>query len=255
MHFAAYAYVGESVVDPLKYYRNNVGGTVELLQAMRNRGIDKMVFSSTCATYGIPTELPISEVHGQNPINPYGATKLIVERILREVEAAHGIRSVVLRYFNAAGADGEGHIGESHSPETHLIPLVLDAASDPAGSVTVFGSDYDTPDGTCVRDYVHVTDLADAHVLALQALLDGGRSDAFNLGNGMGFSVAEVIAAARRITGRPIQTVMAARRPGDPAILVGSAQKISAELGWRPQFASLDDMIQSAWAWKSQSLR
>jgi UDP-arabinose 4-epimerase len=255
MHFAAFAYVGESVADPLKYYRNNVAGTVELLAAMRNRGVDKLVFSSTCATYGIPTELPISETHPQQPINPYGASKLAVERILREVDAAYGIRSIALRYFNAAGADRDGDIGERHLPETHLIPLVLEAAADPARSVTVFGSDYDTPDGTCVRDYIHVTDLAQAHVLALQGLLDGRRSDAFNLGNGKGFSVSEVIAASRRITGRPIHTQMADRRPGDPAMLVGSARKISAELGWKPQYSSLDAMIQTAWAWHSRALR
>jgi UDP-arabinose 4-epimerase len=255
MHFAAFAYVGESVADPLKYYRNNVAGTVELLAAMRNRGVDKLVFSSTCATYGIPTELPISETHPQQPINPYGASKLAVERILREVDAAYGIRSIALRYFDAAGADRDGDIGERHLPETHLIPLVLEAAADPARSVTVFGSDYDTPDGTCVRDYIHVTDLAQAHVLALQGLLDGRRSDAFNLGNGKGFSVSEVIAASRRITGRPIHTQMADRRPGDPAMLVGSARKISAELGWKPQYSSLDAMIQTAWAWHSRALR
>jgi UDP-arabinose 4-epimerase len=249
MHFAAHAYVGESVTDPGKYYRNNVAGTLALLEAMRDHGIDKLVFSSTCATYGVPQRLPLTEDHPQQPINPYGATKLMVERMLADFDAAHGLRSTCLRYFNAAGADPDGEIGECHDPETHLIPLVLDAAAGIRSHITIHGDDYETPDGTCVRDYIHVSDLADAHVLALRALEQGGASTAYNLGNGRGFSVREVIDSARRITGRDIPVVVGERRPGDPPVLVGDAGRVRGELGWQPRHAQLDAIIGSAWHW------
>lgn len=200
MHFAAHAYVGESVQDPGKYYCNNVAGTLTLLEAMRDHGIDKLIFSSTCATYGVPNDVPIREDHSQQPINPYGASKLMIERMLQDFEVAHGLRSISLRYFNAAGADPGGEIGEAHDPETHLIPLVLDAAAGKRPAITVFSDDYDTPDGTCIRDYIHVSDLADAHVLALKALEAGAKTTACNLGNGQGFSVRQVIDSAARVS-------------------------------------------------------
>jgi len=249
LHFAAFAYVGESVADPLKYYRNNVAGSVNLLEAMVDNGVDKFIFSSTCATYGVPEQVPITEEHPQRPINPYGSSKLMIEEIMRDAETAHGLRSMALRYFNAAGADPESETGEHHDPETHLIPLVMDAAAGRRENITVFGSDYDTPDGTCIRDYIHVTDLADAHVLALQALEDGAGSTAYNLGNGQGFSVRQVIDTARKITGREISVSMGERRPGDPARLVGDAKKISKELGWQPNYRDLESIIQTAWNW------
>ena len=217
MHFAAYAYVGESVEKPSKYYRNNVAGTLTLLESMRNCGIDKIIFSSTCATYGMPEQIPIPEDHPQNPINPYGRSKLMIEWILKDFAAAYDMRYVSLRYFNAAGADPDAEIGEDHDPETHLIPLVLDVASGKRAQIEIFGTDYDTPDGTCIRDYIHVTDLADAHLLALEYLISGGNSDVFNLGNGNGFSVREVIATALKITGCDIPYLESDRRAGDPA--------------------------------------
>lgn len=249
MHFAAYAYVGESVQDPGKYYRNNVAGTLTLLEAMRDHGIDQLIFSSTCATYGIPDSVPIREDLPQNPINPYGASKLMIERMLQDFEVAHGLRSIALRYFNAAGADPDGEIGEAHDPETHLIPLVLDAAAGKRPAITVFGDDYDTPDGTCIRDYIHVSDLADAHVLALKALEAGAKTTAYNLGNGQGFSVREVIDSAARVTGRQVPFVVGPRRAGDPAVLVGDASRAIRELGWRPQLNDIDTMIDTAWQW------
>lgn len=249
MHFAAYAYVGESVQDPGKYYRNNVAGTLTLLEAMRDHAIDQCVFSSTCATYGVPERSPLREDHPQRPINPYGASKLMIERILRDFDAAHGLRSIALRYFNAAGADPDAEIGESHDPETHLIPLILDAAAGSRPAIAVYGDDYDTPDGTCIRDYIHVTDLAQAHVLALQALLQGAGSAAYNLGNGQGYSVRQVIDCAARITARPIPVEVGARRPGDPPKLVGDAQRIRRDLGWQPQYAELDSILGTAWQW------
>ena len=236
MHFAAYAYVGESVEKPSKYYHNNVAGTLTLLESMRSCGIDKMIFSSTCATYGMPEQIPIPEDHPQNPINPYGRSKLMIEWILKDFAAAYDMRYVSLRYFNAAGADPDAEIGEDHDPETHLIPLVIDVATGKRDHLEIFGTDYDTPDGTCIRDYIHVTDLADAHLLALEYLMDGGESDVFNLGNGNGFSVREVIATALRITGCDIPCVESDRRPGDPPILIGSSDKIKKNLGWNPVY-------------------
>lgn len=249
MHFAAFAHVGESVYDPGKYYRNNLVGSLSLLEAARDRAIDRIVFSSTCATYGVPDRIPIDEGTQQNPINPYGASKLMVERVLADFGVAHGLRSIVLRYFNAAGADPDGEIGEAHDPETHLIPLVLDAASGRRSDVTIFGTDYDTPDGTCIRDYIHVTDLADAHVKALEALEDGAASDVFNLGNGHGFSVQEVIGTVERVLDAKVTVRLGARRPGDPPRLVSDARKARERLGWEPRFAGIESIVQTAWAW------
>jgi UDP-glucose 4-epimerase len=249
MHFAAYAYVGESVSQPAKYYRNNVVGTLTLLEAMCEAGIKNFVFSSTCATYGVPQQIPISENQPQQPINPYGMSKLMVEQILSDFEHAYGLRSVRFRYFNAAGADPQGRLGEDHEPETHIIPLVLLTAMGKRESISVFGTDYDTPDGTCIRDYIHVTDLAQAHILGLDHLLKGGSSEVFNLGNGQGFSIQQVIEAARVVTGRPIPVTLADRRPGDPPILVGSGEKAKRLLGWQPQYADLETILEHAWQW------
>jgi UDP-arabinose 4-epimerase len=249
MHFAAYAYVGESVQNPGKYYRNNVAGSLTLLEAARDHGVERFVFSSTCATYGAPETVLIPEDHPQRPINPYGASKLMIERMLADFDAAHRIRSVVLRYFNAAGADPEGETGEHHEPETHLIPLVLDTAAGHRPHITVFGDDYDTPDGTCIRDYIHVTDLAEAHVLALRALESGAASTAYNLGNGQGFSVKQVIDAAREVTQRDIPVTVGARRPGDPPVLVGDASRSKRELGWEPRYHTLNTILRTAWNW------
>jgi len=249
MHFAAYAYVGESVSQPDKYYRNNVTGTLTLLEAMVAAGIKKFVFSSTCATYGVPKAVPIPEDHPQDPINPYGATKLMVERILSDFDQAYDFKFVAFRYFNAAGADPEGRLGEDHQPETHLIPLVLMAALGKRDSISILGTDYPTPDGTCIRDYIHVTDLAEAHVLGLDYLLKGGDSQRFNLGNGSGFSVREVIEMARKVTGRSIAAIECDRRPGDPPALVGSAEKARSLLGWNPQYADLEKILTHAWVW------
>jgi UDP-glucose 4-epimerase len=249
MHFSAYAYVGESVTDPAKYYRNNVLGTLSLLEAMLAAGVNKFVFSSTCATYGVPNQIPITEDHPQNPINPYGATKLMVERILSDFAVAYNFNYVSFRYFNAAGADPNGLLGEDHNPETHLIPLVLLTALAQQESVSIFGTDYETADGTCLRDYIHVNDLASAHILGLEYLLNGGKSDFFNLGNGGGFSVKEVIETARKITGREIKAVECDRRPGDPPVLVGSSKKAREILGWIPQYPDLESIISHAWQW------
>lgn len=249
MHFAALAYVGESVTDPGKYYRNNVAGSLTLLEAVRDHGIEQIVFSSTCATYGIPDRLPIHENTVQRPINPYGGSKLMVERILADFGNAHGLRSMTLRYFNAAGADPENEIGEDHNPETHLIPLVLDAASGRRPNITICGTDYDTPDGTCVRDYTHVTDLAEAHVKALQTLERGASSDVCNLGTGSGVSVREVIDTVERVTGLKVPVRYGDRRPGDPAALFSDTRKACEKLGWTPRITKFDDVIRTAWAW------
>ena len=255
MHFAALAYVGESVERPLDYFRNNVAGTVTLLEALLGASIARVVFSSTCATYGVPTVLPIPESHAPCPINPYGQSKLMAEQVLAAADAAHGIRSIALRYFNAAGADADGEIGESHDPETHLLPLLLEVALGQREAVTVHGTDYDTPDGTCVRDYIHVSDLAEAHVLALRALERGAPTNAYNLGNGQGFSVRQVVAMAEKVTGRAIATRDGPRRPGDPPVLVGSAEKAIRELGWTPRRNGLETIVDTAWAWSQRSGR
>ena len=249
MHFAAFTYVGESVEDPQKYYRNNVCNTLNLLQVMLEFDVKKLVFSSTCATYGDPVEIPITEQHPQNPISPYGRGKLMVENILSDYSRAYNLRYISLRYFNAAGADPDSEIGELHDPETHLIPLILDVASGKRKSIKIFGTDYNTPDGTCIRDYIHVTDLADAHLKALQYLENGGKSDYFNLGNGNGFSVKEVIEKAIEITGKKILAEQDKRRPGDPPVLVGSSDKIRKILKWEPKYSDLSVIINSAWKW------
>jgi UDP-glucose 4-epimerase len=249
IHFAAFCYVGESMEAPLKYYRNNVAGAVSLLDAVIEAGVRKFVFSSSCATYGEPVKTPIAEDHPQAPVNVYGRTKLIVEGMLRDLDRSHGLRSIPLRYFNAAGADPEGALGEDHDPETHLIPLVLQVALGQREAIRIFGDDYDTPDGTCVRDYVHTADLARAHILALEHLASGGASEAFNVGTGQGYSVREVIECARKVTGRPIPAVVAPRRPGDPAMLVAASSKIRDRLGWRPELPDLEEIIRTAWEW------
>ena len=253
-HFAAFAYVGESMASPETYYRNNVLGTMTLLDAMIAAGVGQMVFSSSCATYGISNDL-ITEDTPQAPINPYGETKLICEKMIRDYGLAHGLRSVALRYFNAAGCDPEGETGERHDPEPHVIPLAIRGAMDGTFTFNIFGSDYDTPDGTCVRDYIHVSDLADAHKRALDYLADGGASDVFNLGTGRGYSVLELADAVGRVAGKPVPRVMADRRPGDPPRLVASADKAKRILGWVPERSDLDTILKTAWAWfqKEQS--
>jgi len=255
MHFAAYIAVGESVADPAKYYRNNVNGTLTLLEAMVAAGIQQFVFSSTCALYGVPKIVPIPEDHPQDPISPYATTKWMVERILADFDTAYDLKAVRFRYFNAAGADPTGLLGEDHLPETHLIPLVLLAALDPQKSISILGTDYPTSDGTCIRDYIHVADLAEAHVLGLQYLLNGGDSTVFNLGNGTGFSVRQVIETARQITDREIKVVESDRRAGDPPILVGSSDKARKVLGWQPQYPNLEEILAHAWQWHQQRHR
>jgi len=249
MHFAAFCYVGESVSSPAKYYRNNVADTVSLLEFMRTASIDKFIFSSSCATYGEPENVPISENHAQRPINPYGRTKHMVEQILADFQAAYDFNACALRYFNAAGADPDGELGEDHDPETHLIPLVLRVALGQRDMVNIFGDDYPTKDGTCVRDYIHINDLAQAHLLALEHLLAGGNGGFYNLGNGDGYSVKEVVETARQVSGHEIPTEVTPRRSGDPATLVGSAAKARKEWGWRPQYPDLKNIIKTAWHW------
>lgn len=249
MHFAGFAYVGESVADPGKYYSNNVVGSLVLLEALISQGVKRIIFSSSCATYGIPDSVPITEANVQRPINPYGMSKLMVERMLADFEAAHGLRWIALRYFNAAGADPDGEIGEDHDPETRIVPLVLAAADRRDDAVTVYGTDYQTPDGTCVRDYVHVTDLATAHVAALEALAGGLASQALNLGTGAGCSVMQVIDTARSVTGLDVPNVLGARREGDPPVLVADASRAHALLGWRPAHSTLEEIIATAWRW------
>ena len=254
MHFAAYAYVGESVENPAKYYRNNSVGTLTLLESMRDNNIDNIIFSSTCATYGVPDQIPIPENHPQDPVNPYGRSKLINEWVLQDFAAAYGLNYVSLRYFNAAGADPDTEIGENHNPETHLIPLVLETALGRIDRINVFGTDYDTPDGSCVRDYIHVSDLADAHLLALAYLLNEKRSNVFNLGNGSGFSVRQVIETAAAVTGRKIPFEDSDRRPGDPPVLIGDSKKIKQLLGWKPVLNDLETIIETAWAWHQKMI-
>lgn len=252
MHFASCIQVGESVVDPAKYYLNNVSNTLVLLGAMRKHGVQHFVFSSTAAVFGEPLYSPIDEQHPRAPINPYGRTKWMIEQALDDYGHAYGLRSVSMRYFNAAGAHPDGLLGERHEPETHLIPLVLQAAAGRRTHVTVFGHDYDTPDGTCIRDYVHVMDLADAHWQALRYLADGGATRAFNLGNGDGYSVQQVVDAARAVTGRPIEVRTGPRRVGDPARLVANAALAREVLRWEPRHASLHDIVRDAWRWESR---
>ena len=255
MHFASFIQVGESVQHPAKYYQNNVVNTLKLLDAMRVHGVNHFIFSSTAATFGEPQYTPIDERHPQQPINPYGHTKLMIEQALADYDKAYGLKSVCLRYFNAAGADPEGELGERHEPETHLIPLVLQAASGRRPHISVYGQDYDTPDGTCIRDYVHINDLCQAHWLALQSLMQGDASQAYNLGNGNGFSVQQVIDAARRVTGREIAVEYAPRRAGDPARLVADARRATEALGWQPEYADLDTLILHAWQWELKQTR
>lgn len=250
LHFAAFAYVGESHRDPAAYYRNNVGGTAALLSAMGDCGVDKIVFSSSCAVYGTPATVPVSEAARCTPINPYGATKLICEQMLQECAAAFPLRFIALRYFNAAGADPDGEIGECHVPETHAMPLLLDAAAGGGAGFTIFGDDYPTADGTCVRDYVHVADLAEAHVAALRALLDGAESTAFNIGSGRGYSVKELVDSVRKATRRDFSVRVGPRRPGDPPMLVADAGLIRDRLGWRPRYDNLAGQVAHAWAWR-----
>ena len=250
MHFASCIQVGESVVDPAKYYRNNVAATQVLLDGMRAHGVSRFLFSSTAAIFGDPRYVPIDEAHPKAPINPYGRSKWFVEQMLEDYDRAYGLRSVCLRYFNAAGADPEGELGECHEPETHLVPLVLQVASGRRPHITVYGEDYATPDGTCIRDYIHVDDLAEAHLLALRQLLEGGASARFNLGNGSGYSVREVIEAVRRVTGHAIPVVAGARREGDPPVLVADARAAREALGWQPRHADLDTIVAHAWAWE-----
>ena len=252
IHFAALAYVGESTQFPELYYRVNVGGTINLLDLARQHGIGKFVFSSTCATYRDPERVPITESENQSPVNPYGRTKLLVEQILRDLCDYSGFGATALRYFNAAGGDPDGEIGEEHDPETHLIPIILQAAAGKRDTISVFGTDYDTPDGTCIRDYIHVTDLADAHLRALESIREG-EFRAFNLGNGKGFSVLEVIEIAKAVTGKPIDVVMADRRPGDPPNLVADATKAKSELGWNPKYDDLEQIVGTAWNWMSRN--
>jgi UDP-glucose 4-epimerase len=251
VHFAAYAYVGESVENPQKYYTNNVVGTLNLLNAMMEAGVKKIVFSSTCATYGNPVYIPLDEKHIQNPINPYGQSKLIVEKILADYLKAYGLKYIALRYFNAAGASTEGEIGECHHPETHLIPLVLKTITGKRKAITVFGNDYNTPDGTCIRDYIHVEDLAAAHQAALEKL--DTHSGCINLGTGVGTSVEEVIKAAEQVTGLPCPTEYAPRRPGDPEVLYAANDMAKRILGWSPQYTKIEDIIGSAWIWEQKS--
>lgn len=249
MHFAAFSQVGESMHQPLAYYRNNLAETVALLDAMVRHDVRRFIFSSTAAVYGEPVAIPINEDHPCEPTNPYGNTKLAVERMLADCDAAYGLKYTALRYFNAAGADESGEIGELHDPETHLIPIVLSAADGLIDHIMLFGTDYPTTDGTCIRDYIHVNDLARAHLLALDALQQGGQSAVFNLGSSSGYSVREVIEKAQGVTGKKIPVVEAPRRPGDPAVLVASSEKIKRELGWAPVYDNLEKIIQTAWNW------
>ncbi len=251
IHFAASSQVGESMSDPLKYYDNNLHGTMVLLQSMVAHGVNKIVFSSTAATYGEPERVPILETDRTDPTNCYGETKLSMEHMMRWVSQAHGLKYVALRYFNACGAHPSGAIGEAHNPETHLIPLILQVPNGQREKISIFGDDYPTKDGTCIRDYIHVTDLAQAHILALDYLLNGGDNNVFNLGNGVGFTVKEVIDVARAVTGHPIPAVTTPRRAGDPAQLIASSEKAINVLGWKPKYNDLNTIIATAWKWHS----
>jgi UDP-glucose 4-epimerase len=249
MHFAAFSLVGESVEKPLKYYRNNMAATTELLDSMIRHNVKRFIFSSTAAVYGEPVETPIAESHPCNPTNPYGASKIAVEMMLKDCDSAYGLKYISLRYFNASGADESGKIGERHHNETHLIPLILEVATGRRENIKIFGANYPTPDGTCIRDYIHVSDLTRAHLLALKALLSGGDSAVYNLGNNRGYSVREVIELARKITGKPIPAIEADKRPGDPAVLIASSDKIKKALGWKPEYEDLETIIKTAWVW------
>ena len=250
MHFAGFCYVGESVTDPVKYYMNNVANTIKLLQSMLQRNVLKLIFSSSCATYGEPVEIPITENHPQNPINPYGRSKLMVEKILKDFHNAYGLKSISLRYFNAAGADPDGETGEDHVPETHIIPMILQTALGQRKRFQIYGGDYPTKDGTCIRDYIHIDDLAQAHFLALELLLNGRDvGKAYNLGNGAGYSNKDVVETAMAVTKKDIQFEIVSRRAGDPAVLVGSAARAREELGWKPRFSDLKGIIETAWNW------
>lgn len=251
IHFAANSLVGESMTNPLKYYDNNLCGTKTMLESMVAHGIDKIVFSSTAATYGEPEKTPILETDRTEPTNTYGETKLSMEKMFKWVGKAHGLRFVSLRYFNACGAHKSGEIGEAHNPETHLIPLILQVPNGKREAISIFGTDYPTKDGTCVRDYIHVTDLAQAHILAVKYLMEGNESDIFNLGNGIGFTVKEVIETAKEVTQKPIKAVEEGRRAGDPAVLIASSEKAKKVLGWKPEHADLHEIIESAWKWHS----
>lgn len=249
MHFAAFSLVGESVEEPLKYYRNNMAATAELLDSMIRHNVKRFIFSSTAAVYGEPVEIPITENHPCNPTNPYGKSKIAVERMLKDCDFAYGLKYISLRYFNASGADESGNIGERHSNETHLIPLVLEVATGRRKNIKIFGTSYPTPDGTCIRDYIHVSDLTKAHLVALNALLSGGDSAVYNLGNNRGYSVREVIELARTVTGKPIPAIEADKRKGDPAVLIASSDKIKKTLGWKPEYEDLEIIIKTAWVW------
>ncbi|CAN5523035.1 UDP-glucose 4-epimerase GalE [soil metagenome] len=251
MHFAAYIEVGESVKEPTRYWRNNVSAVLDLLEAMRRHGVGQFVFSSTCATFGEPERLPLDEDHPQHPVSPYGDTKLAVERILDAEGRAHGLRSAVLRYFNASGADPEGRIGEDHDPETHLVPNAIRAAIGLGAGLKVFGTDYDTPDGTCVRDYIHVLDLAEAHLMAVHHLRKGGESRKYNLGNGQGYSVKEVIETVGEVSDYEVPYETGPRRPGDAAKLVGDSSRVKHDWGWVPRYPALRDIVSHAWRWHS----
>jgi len=251
MHFAAFASVPESVADPQKYYLNNISKSLAMLQVMLEFDVKMMIFSSSAATFGEPEVVPIPEDHPKNPTNPYGRSKLMLEHILKEYEHAYGLRSISFRYFNASGADPSGLIGEDHTPEHHLVPLVLQVPLGQRDHVKVFGTDWPTPDGSCVRDYVHVSDLAQAHLLGLDALRQGKETTQYNLGNGSGYSVIEVIKVAEKVVGKPIKSMSAERRPGDPAVLVASSAKAIAELGWKPNYPELETIIEHAWNWHS----
>ena len=255
LHFASSIQVGESVRQPLLYYQNNVANTLNLLQAMVRHGVRRLIFSSTAALFGNPVRPRIDETHPRQPINPYGRSKWMVEQVLADADQAHGLRSICLRYFNAAGADPLARVGERHEPETHLIPLVLQAASGRRSDISVHGTDYDTPDGTCVRDYIHVADLAEAHLLALETLARKDSSDAFNLGNGNGYSVKQVIDSVRRVTGRDVTVRHGPRREGDPAVLVADSARAQALLGWHPRHADLDTIVDHAWRWEQRNLQ